>query len=494
MEFPALMPRELHYCEKQKSEEDLLAILMDRPMDLLLFFETASSDETWSEEHPDLMHQIIVWLTSQAFQDRLAIDLSKRAAKAIHEHRYVLEKLIPQDIQINLSDESVHINSLLFVSSSHFFRNLLLSECRDNDSKVLTLAKTSSEDFAPFKTYIENGEIPDLFRKSQDEILNLLFLASSWRVEGVIKACELSLKRYITQQNAIDMLLKAHHELWPYFKQECIEYMNGHSLGFRLGAPTVDRLSFEFYDFSDDTMAIFHLLCHIVTDLICRGSIMQYPRFKEAVRACTRLIGLDISNSLAFNEALYEVPRDLQEIHLAECTWLQIATLKIMAEICPYIRSLNVSSNYQLNTAAWRELTKFKGLKSLNLSRCHQITDDDLVIILKASTGVTDLILDECGKIGDRGFFELAKSSPRLNHLSLVRCSISDSSLLEIASRCRALTSLDLSRCELLTEKGFKELAKHAQTLKELNVTRCQITPATIHELRVKHPQLNIID
>lgn len=493
MEFPALMPKELLYCEAETSEDNLFALLVKKPTDLIFFFETASDDETWSELHADFMRKMIEWITAQAFNDRLSVDLCKRAVQAIHKHYAILERFIPQNIEIRLKDDSVQINSLLLAVASTFFRDILLRECRDQNASKLSFEKIPYELFSPIIVFVNTGHIPDLWKKEQNEVVALLHLGQSWRVESVVEACERTLKKYLTKENAIDKLLQAQQELWPLFKQICVDYINDFASGYRLGAPTVERLAFEFFDFSDATLAIFNRLQLFITDLICKGALSENARFGQIVRQCPKLSMLDVAGSLKLSEFFNDIPTDLQGISLAECSWLKAPTLKKMAEICPYIRHLDLSSNFQLNFGDWGELAKFKGLKSLNLSRCHQISDEDFVIILKACGPVTDLVLDECRKIGDKGFFELAKSLPRLTNLSLARCSISDSALLEIATRCRSLINLNLYRCDQLTERGLRELAKHARVLKELNLIHCNITPDTIHAIQLKHPYLHII-
>lgn len=491
MEFPALMPKELHPYEKMTSEEDLLDLLMKTPVDCIFFFETACADETWSDSHREFLEKMMQWLTEQAFNDRLSAEFCKRIANTIHEHYAIIQDLIPQNMTIQLRDASVQVNSLLFAVVSDFFHDIILSECRDQNKVTLPLNATY-EIFAPIEAFTATGKIPDLWKKDRNDVMNLLRQALSWRVNDVAKSCELTLRKYLTLENAIEMLTQAQEEHWPYFKQECIDFINGHFSGFSLAAPKEEHLAFEFHDFSEATLKIFDHLKSLITDLICKGALTEETHFSHIVRLCPKLVLLDISGSFVLSEFLIVIPKDLQGISLAECAWLTSTTLKKIAEICPNIKQMVLSSNFQLNFAAWGELIKFKQLKDLNLSRCHQISDEDLVIILKACGGVTDFVLDECRKIDDRGFFELAKSLLRLTNLSLSHCAISDSALLEIVTRCRSLRVLNLARCEQLTEKGFRELAKHAFVLRELNVKDCNVTQTTIDEMHRIRPFLHI--
>lgn len=493
MDFPALMPSALSDCKRASSEEELFNLLIRKTSDLVLFFETEAADETWSGEHIELTARLINWLTDQSFNNKLSIDLCKRTAGALQAHHHILEPMTPKNIEVRLKDTTINVNSLLLAISSDFFKNVLSVECRDKNTQVLNLPTISYDLFSPVLDYVNKGKIPDLWKKQQKEVEELLRQALSWNIEDMGKACQLTLKKYIYSENAIDLLIQAQQEHWMYFKQQCIDFINNRMSGFRLAAPTDERLAFEFYDFNDATLKVFQRLHPWITDLICKKALIEDVQFSAVVKKCPKLFLLDISGSLRFSEYLYDIPKDLQSINLAECFWLDQTTFKKMTEICPNIRELVLSNNYQLNFTVWGDLIKFKDLKLLNISSCHQISNDTLITIFKSCPHLTSLILDECQKIGDKGFFELAKNLPYLTTLSLVHCSISDSALLEIAARSRSLTSLNLRRCNQLTERGIKELAKHAFALKELNVSQCHVTQEAIEEIRERHRYLNFI-
>lgn len=493
MEFPALMSRDLQYCEAAPSEEALLAVLKQKPSDLILFFETASADETWSDHHLEFMRQLIDWLTVQAYQDKLSMEFCRKVAKAIQEHYTVLEKAVPTNITIKLSDRECLVNSLLLAASSDFFKDVLARQCREMESTTLSLEYASWNFFAPINAYITTGNVPDLWKKEQQELMDLLRQAMSWRVPEVSEECERVLKKFVTLENAVEMLILAQQEHWYFFKQDCIDSINNYSVDFSLGAPARERLSFEFYKFSEGALRVFRQLQLLVTDLICKETLSEQAMFGQVVKQCPKIALLDISRSHVLSEFFNDIPKDLPGINLAECAWLSQASFRKMADICPHVKQLILSSNYQLNFAAWGELVKFKNLKSLNLSKCHQISDEDFPIILKTFAEGTELILDECRKLSEKGFFELARHLPRLTHLSLAYCAITDSALLDLGSRCRALAYLNLTRCEQVTEKGVRELPKHALSLKELNLTHCRGASLVIEELRKRHPYLRII-
>ncbi|MFQ5729646.1 MAG: hypothetical protein ACE5GN_04735, partial [Waddliaceae bacterium] len=86
MELPALLPEELHYTSVAENDKNLLNMLVKIPEDLVVFFEYACGDETWSELHHNFMQEVIRWMTWQFFQDRLLMKTAQRATLSIREH------------------------------------------------------------------------------------------------------------------------------------------------------------------------------------------------------------------------------------------------------------------------------------------------------------------------------------------------------------------------------------------------------------------------
>src|SRR5262249_19595049 len=144
------------------------------------------------------------------------------------------------------------------------------------------------------------------------------------------------------------------------------------------------------------TMDVFERVKNNITHLICSGDLTRDPTFSKVLGQCPKLLSLDISHSTDFTEQLKSIPYRLEELDISKCAWLSEYEFRQIVQICPHLSSLKLSSNVQLNFSAWSELQKLKGLKVLDLSRCNQIQDRDLKIILMACRMVTDLELEEC--------------------------------------------------------------------------------------------------
>src|ERR1700722_11792624 len=96
--FPALLPQELDSYQTASSVQEIVERLKHKPADLVLFFETASDDETWGDAHLDLMRDLVDWITQRAFEQRLDHALRARAVNAIRKHYALLGALLRENI------------------------------------------------------------------------------------------------------------------------------------------------------------------------------------------------------------------------------------------------------------------------------------------------------------------------------------------------------------------------------------------------------------
>lgn len=492
MEFPALMPKELSFYEKSSSEEFLYAALIKNPHDVVLFFETASDDETWASNHEELMKKLLEWLTAQTLSDRLSKRHYQQVSYAIQKHYLIFKSYLPKNILIKLKDADIPFNSLLLFGASDFFKQILLNESRGQEANSLTFPQLNEKAFASIGSFISTGDVPDLSTKGPDEIIDLIKRANAWEISSLSVMCERMLLKYVSKENVFEMLTKAKSERWAYFEQACLHFVNEQGWGFRLSSVSFERLAFEFLDFYEHTIDFFEQLRPMVTDIICGKELVEQPQFGLILKECPHLFLLDISRTSAYSNQYEEISKGLQALNLSECPWLSKDTLKRFFELCPHLTQLTLQNDVQLNHFFWSELVKFKELKVLDVSQCNQLQEMDLSLFLKGLNALTELSLSNCKKIGEVGFLEMAKSLPRLIRLNLSRCSVSDTALVEIAARCRNLTALNISGCDQLTEKGILALIKQTTSLQELDISRCRISVKTVEEIQKISPQLNL--
>jgi len=358
MELPALLPKDLGFVSQAANDQALFDLLLRKTDTLVRFFAAANEDETWSEAHTPFMKQTLGWLTNQFFQDKLDQTYAEAAAEAYYKHLMVLENVLPLNITVNVGQSSFPANALLLGVYSSYLKELLRRECRDRNQRVLTLSGISEEDASYLISYLHTGKFQDLWRKSQNEIISLLNVAMKMRLHALSRECQLTLKRYLTRENVIETLLQAHKMRWFYLKEAACTFYNNLELGAHLQAIDLDHLSFEFLDFLDRTWEVFLKLSPWITHLTVSGNLTTNSLFETAMSQCPNLISLDLSGSVELSPYLEKIPKKVQELSLARCSWLNDATLKTFVLCCSQIGKLSLEQDTQLSYIAFGELKK----------------------------------------------------------------------------------------------------------------------------------------
>ncbi|NGX43813.1 MAG: hypothetical protein K940chlam7_02118 [Chlamydiae bacterium] len=493
MDLPALLPEELQYTSVAESDKNLFNMVVKIPQDFFVFFDYACGDETWSEAHASFMRESIQWLTDQFFQDKLLMENAQSVVSSLREHDHVLRPYIPKNLTFSIDGTDIEINSLLWGGSSETLRQMIREGCRDKDTKKLELEGVSAEVFPHVEEFITTGNVKELWRKNQEEVLEVLRQAAEWGLIELRYLCEDILRRYITRGNVIDTLILAHEERWQIFKEACMEFVNGLDVGVRLETATPETLSLEFKNFQEDALKIFESLQHHLTHLVCGYTLTEQEPFSDVINRCPNLICLDISNSHSFSDRLVDIPETLEELNVSKCSWLTNKNFPKLTEICPNLSKISLASNSQINYSGWGVLRKWECLAKLDISRCRQIGDDDFKVILRACGNATHLTLEQCLGLTDNAFFELAQSISKLTDLDVSRCHISDGPLIDIATRCKQLTTLNCSRCSSLTETGIVQVVRNASNLRSLDITRCSVSPMGLAKIKQIRPYLKVM-
>ncbi|KAM5165183.1 F-box/LRR-repeat protein 4 [Mantella aurantiaca] len=150
-----------------------------------------------------------------------------------------------------------------------------------------------------------------------------------------------------------------------------------------------------------------------------------------------------------FSRLLKVCGSELVRLELACGHFLNEACLEVIAEMCPNLQELNLSSCDKLPPQAFSHISKLCGLKRLVLYRT-KIEQTALLSILNFCSEIQHLNLGSCVLIED---YDLIASV--------------------IGAKCKNLRSLDLWRCKNITEKGLGELAAGCLLLEELDLGWC---------------------
>ena len=308
MQMPLLLPAELNVCRRMDSDESLLKLLLSRPPDLIQFLEIACADETWAEAHSDFMRAAIDWAHRQFFQDQLMIEFAYRLAVVFRRHPGVAAAYLPNNIIIKLQDADLSVNTLMYGSSSHYLKDLIRLECRDRMSDSIHLNTVPFDVFEPIHEYIMKGYSDSLSTISQTAGEQVLKLAQLWDLKDFVLECQKALKKWIHQDNVLDILLMSHKEGWLLLRASCYEFLNDLQLDVRLWDSPSETLKFEFLRFSENSLDIFQRLKMVITHLVFGGKTSEQPEFSQVVAICPGLIGLDLSYTDHFSDFLYDIP------------------------------------------------------------------------------------------------------------------------------------------------------------------------------------------
>lgn len=491
MQLPAFTPTHFQHLKAIASDQALFESFI-KASDLVLFFEIASDDETWSERHEDFISSTLQWATSMAYEDKMTQDEISQVAAAIHKHYPVFKSVIPRNITVELKDGKVQENGLLIASASEYLRRVMLRECRDKESTILPLSQIDKIEYAPIHSYINTAASPELLIMGQEDLNELIERVMPWQMTRLSEMVQKRLSVYLTDDNVVPMLIDARKRRLLALAQHSADYINKRNSGFHLAVPSTERLSLEFYNFDDETRKIFEQFRDWITDIVCKGTVADNPSFGRILKKSPKLIAIDISETFLFSGCFLDIPMGVKEINLSGCPWLSKETFKQLADICPSIEQMDLTNNTHIKYGTWSDLLKFKQLQRLSLAYCHQISSSDFSIIIKSCPSLTHLTIKDCAKISDDGFYELAHLK-QLRDLNLSHCSLTDNALVEIGNRCNKLLSLDISNCNQITEKGIIGLVKNAGALLELNIERCRFTPSTLEEIRQLRPLLKLI-
>lgn len=493
MRLPDELPYDFAYLAAVSDEEKLFQELQSKPQSLVLFFTYACEDEIWSNAFPKFMQLALQCMTDLFLQSRLPLSSAQQAAHSIQHHITNLKPLLPLNIVCELSDADIPINSLLFQAASNYFMHAIQTSCFEENSKQLKLFRVKLRQFEIIQEYVYTGDVWELWRLSEEELLKTLDLASAFSLPALREQCEWQLLRYITAANVFTTLETAYRNSWEIIKAECCQHANTVGSGIILEPLGPLQLSCQVSVITERSLETFAKIKDFVTLLICGPTIIENNAFGPLVSSCSKLRTVDLSLVHEFHTNLSLLPSRLFEVVLFGCPWLTDHHFKQLLGYCPNIQRLNLTNCHNLTATAWGELLKLPKFHALILTRCQQISDEDFILILRSARHLTELDISECRGISDQTLRELATSHLPLLELNLSRTAVSDNALLEICTRLSDLRNLDLTRCQNLSEQGIVEAIQQSNSLRQINITACPLPPITIEGLRQKMPNINII-
>lgn len=491
MEMPSGIPLEFEKYKAAINDNELFEKLREHPEELTQFFTIAAEDETWCEDHSIFIKAFFLWLTKVNMDGIFSHERFLSLVPIIHKRINMLRPFIPLDLLIRSGDQEYLLNSLLVAKQSQYFERRLFNECRGQEEPFLRIDPISTIILSLLEEFCFTGEIKDLWKLNANELFDVIEQIKPFGIPGITQSCEMVLKRYIDRDNVFDRLIAAHQKSLQILQDACIEFINELNTGVKLIITPVEKLSLEFLNFKTSAMETFQKLSIYITHLAFAKDLPAQQNFVTVINLCPQLVGLDLSDSTVPSTHFDELPERIKELYISRCPWISNAMLQTLSAACPNIYKLDISSNDPLTYAIWSEINKFKNLKILNVSRCFQIGDHELKMILEAAPKVVELHLVDCQRISQDAFFEIPKKLKDLTVLDISKTLISDAALIDIMIHCKSLMILNLSRCYNISDKAVMEGIRNSAMLKQIDLTNSNISPHTLEQ--IKKPGLEII-
>ncbi len=171
--------------------------------------------------------------------------------------------------------------------------------------------------------------------------------------------------------------------------------------------------------------------------------------------------------------------RKLEHLVLTRCDQITNVGLRSLSLSCSNMTTLDFNDCHLLDdialtviaTGAWK-------LQHLLLQNCVSITDNGVGRVAKAGATLKTLDLYGCtnvGEFGDRAIKEIGAFCGSLQYLDLGGCRrVEDGGLRALAVGCPHIETLKLGGCKILTKDSLKALSRHSREMKDLLLGGCE--------------------
>ena len=193
----------------------------------------------------------------------------------------------------------------------------------------------------------------------------------------------------------------------------------------------------------------------------------------------------------------------ISEIKLVNCTKLSDVSINGIADNCQYLEVLKITNNNLITSSSiYHVYSKCKSLQVLTVIDCS-IKSSSVVVavasvivplllntVMKKKSSLQKLNFSRYRVVSD-AYLQKFLHNSNLLYLSLEENqSITDVTIITIASSIPTIISLNLSFCLQLTDIAIVELMKHCHALQHIDLQACKITDEAISHIVHNSSQL----
>nr|XP_033794766.1 F-box/LRR-repeat protein 4 isoform X2 [Geotrypetes seraphini] len=230
-------------------------------------------------------------------------------------------------------------------------------------------------------------------------------------------------------------------------------------------------------------------------------SVSGFSRFLKVCGA--ELLRLELACGHFLNETCLEVIAEtcpnLQELNLSSCDKLPPQAFSHIAKICGLKHLILYRTKVEIedyDLIASMMGAKCKKLRSLDLWRCKNITENGIAALVSGCQNLEELDLGWCPTLQSSTgcFAKLARSLANLRKLFLTaNRSVCDADIEELAANCSRLQYLDILGTRMVSPESLRKLLQSCKELALLDVSFCsQIDNQAVQELSSSFPHVAI--
>lgn len=496
MNLPAVVPPELRFLTAVHNEQELLDVVMARPVEQsVLFFESATADVVWADEHLPWLSSLLAYFNRLFLTRQLPQNLLIRVSLAIQRQYRTLDAIIAQDLAIVVRGRHFEGNALLFSAASDALRDMILDLAPVSQGRpiALELGGTSLHVWEAIADFVLTGNGNVLLTRSKDELLECLVQAVEWGMPAFRERCIQALKHYIDPQVTIELLATSQYYHMADLRAVCCERWNQFVHGFHLESHGEDELAAVIMHYHASERPLLDSVIPLVTRFALRGDAALDPLAVDLLQRAKRVKSFDLSETNGCLPAILETAPAVTDLRLAGCFWLDEPLLLQWLARFPALRRLDLGGNTHFSQAVWRRVHESRSLESLRLAHCHQLTDTDVSVLVNLlGEELRELDVSWCIKLTDVGVHKILHACNHLVNIDLSHCpAITDRSVRDLTQKV-GLQVISLASCMAITDEPVTQLALDSAQLRQLNLSYCRLGNGVIATIKRRRPTLHV--
>ncbi|XP_076799893.1 F-box and leucine-rich repeat protein 13-like [Clavelina lepadiformis] len=185
---------------------------------------------------------------------------------------------------------------------------------------------------------------------------------------------------------------------------------------------------------------------------------------------------------------------NIVRLELPECEYVTAQILEEIRKNCKKIERLNLSECRNVDDQAMKVVSKFEHLTKLDITQCHQVTDDGVNFIADMPCQILHFLSFDVQQFSDRGIVNLVTKQTKIEFLILSGDNITDYSVIDACHCLVNLKKFHIYDCRNLTDRSIHALCGKVR-LECLCLQRAtKVSTQAFNHLFQEKPRLNLKD